>query len=195
MVVSDATPGATDHYTLTGIDPTESDPVVASGGTVLIDESRTLKARAWNGTMPESNVASAVYTLQVATPTFSPTPTTYPTPQTVSLRRRAPQRRSATRSTTRRRRRPPRPDKRDDPHRHSRSTGWQAGPRSSSVMPLSPREVEPRACTSASATRPRSPPSPASDVAGAAVSTFQNEGKDLLPSSLEIGGSLPTRTG
>ena len=68
------TPGATVHYTLTGTDPTESDPVVASGGTVLIDESRTLKARAWNGTMPASNVASAVYTLQVATPTFSPTP-------------------------------------------------------------------------------------------------------------------------
>jgi Chitobiase/beta-hexosaminidase C-terminal domain len=46
--------------------------------------------------MPASNVASAVYTLQVATPTFSPTPTTYPTPQTVSLSTTSP---AATRYT------------------------------------------------------------------------------------------------
>jgi alpha-tubulin suppressor-like RCC1 family protein len=85
VAVSEATPGATIHYTLTGADPTESDPVVASGGTVQIDQSYTLKARAWNGTMPASNIATAVYTLQVATPTFSPTPTTYTTPQTVTL--------------------------------------------------------------------------------------------------------------
>ena len=85
VTISEATPGATIHYTLNGVDPTESDPVVASGGTVLIDESRTLKARAWNGAMPVSNLASAVYTLQVASPTFSPTPTTYTTPRTVSL--------------------------------------------------------------------------------------------------------------
>src|SRR6185312_152687 len=66
VTVNEATPGATIHYTLDGNDPTESDPVVAGGGTIQIDQTRTLKARAWNGTMPVSNLTSAVYTLAVA---------------------------------------------------------------------------------------------------------------------------------
>jgi alpha-tubulin suppressor-like RCC1 family protein len=85
VVVAVATPSATIHYTLNGTDPTQSDPTVASGGTVLIDESRTLKARAFNGAMPASNITTAVYTLTVAVPSFSPTPTTYTTPRTVTL--------------------------------------------------------------------------------------------------------------
>ena len=78
VTVTEATPGAIIHYTLDGNDPTESDPVVSSGGTVLIDQTRTLKARAWNGTMPVSNQASAVYTLSVATPPSARAPR--PTP-------------------------------------------------------------------------------------------------------------------
>ena len=85
VTVTEATPGATIHYTLDGNDPTESDPTVASGGTVQIDQTRTLKARAWNGTMPVSNLASAVYTLTVATPLISPASSTYTTPQTITL--------------------------------------------------------------------------------------------------------------
>jgi alpha-tubulin suppressor-like RCC1 family protein len=85
VTVTVLTTGATIHYTVTGADPTESDPVIASGATVTIDQTRTLKARAWKTGFPTSNVASATYTLQVATPLFSPTPTTYTTPQNVSM--------------------------------------------------------------------------------------------------------------
>jgi len=85
VVVTCATPGATIHYTLDGAEPTESDPTVASGGTVVIDQSRTLKAHAWNGTAPASEIASAVYTLQVATVTFSPGSGTYTSAPTVTL--------------------------------------------------------------------------------------------------------------
>jgi hypothetical protein len=38
--------GAVIRYTTNGQDRTESDPVIASGGTVLVDRSLTLKARA-----------------------------------------------------------------------------------------------------------------------------------------------------
>jgi len=73
------------HYTLDGNDPTTNDPVVASGSTVTIDVSRTLKAKAWKTGFPTSNTATAVYTLQVVQPSTSPTPTTYAAPQTVTM--------------------------------------------------------------------------------------------------------------
>jgi len=61
VTVSCATPGATIHYTTNGIDPTESDPVVASGSTVLVDHRLTLKARAWKAGLDPSSVKSALY--------------------------------------------------------------------------------------------------------------------------------------
>ncbi len=85
VTVTCATPGATIHYTTNGADPTESDPVVASGGTVQITESTTLKARAWKTGMPPSNINTAVYTLKVPNPTVSPGSGTYFTPQTVTI--------------------------------------------------------------------------------------------------------------
>ncbi|HLG60162.1 MAG TPA: chitobiase/beta-hexosaminidase C-terminal domain-containing protein [Vicinamibacterales bacterium] len=85
VTVTALTSGSTIHYTLTGTDPTESDPTIASGGTVTIDETRTLKAKAWKTGQPESNVQSALYTLQVALPSFSPIASTYTTPQSVSI--------------------------------------------------------------------------------------------------------------
>jgi len=86
VTISSATAGATIHYTTNGAAPTESDPVIASGGTVLVDRSRTLKARAWSlGAIP-STVARATYTLKVATPTFSPAGGTYSTFQAVTVR-------------------------------------------------------------------------------------------------------------
>lgn len=47
VTVTCPTVGAVIRYTTNGKDPTESDPVIASGGTVLVDRNLTLKARAW----------------------------------------------------------------------------------------------------------------------------------------------------
>jgi alpha-tubulin suppressor-like RCC1 family protein len=85
VVVTCATPDAIIHYTLTGDTPTESDPVILSGASLLIDETRTLKARAWKTGMAVSTEVSATYTLAVATVGLSPTPTTYTSAQSVSL--------------------------------------------------------------------------------------------------------------
>ncbi len=85
VVLTAATPDAFIHYTLTGDVPAETDAYVMSGGTVPIDQPRTLKARAFKTGMPASSVATSVYTLAVASISFSPYPTTYTTSQIVSL--------------------------------------------------------------------------------------------------------------
>ncbi|MBM4103936.1 MAG: hypothetical protein FJ263_07780 [Planctomycetes bacterium] len=85
VVISCATPGATIHYTTNGLNPTESDPVIASGSSVLVNQSTTLKARAWKGSMTPSNVKSATYQLVVATPAFSVSGGTYNTEKYVTI--------------------------------------------------------------------------------------------------------------
>jgi len=85
VVVTCATTGATIHYTTNGVDPTEADPVVASGGSVLVDKSLTLKAKAWKTGLAPSNVAASAYTLKVLTPGFSPGGGTYPAAQNVTM--------------------------------------------------------------------------------------------------------------
>jgi hypothetical protein len=72
VVISCPTDGATIHYTINGNDPTESDPVIASGSSVLIDHALTLKAKAWKDGLDPSNIRSADYQLKVATPVFAP---------------------------------------------------------------------------------------------------------------------------
>ncbi len=57
VTINCATPGATIHYTTSGIDPTESDPVYAE--PVLLNASVTLKARAYKEGSPASAVKSA----------------------------------------------------------------------------------------------------------------------------------------
>lgn len=57
-----STPGAKIHYTLNGANPTASDPYVNTGGTVLIDRNRTLKAKALT-TTEGSSVTTATYSL------------------------------------------------------------------------------------------------------------------------------------
>lgn len=84
VAVTSATPGATVRYTLTGVDPAETDPVAPPGG-VLIDRGRTLKAKAWKTGRPPSDVAMGAYTLKPATVVLSPAGGAYSTPQTVSL--------------------------------------------------------------------------------------------------------------
>lgn len=83
VVIACATPGATIRYTTTGVDPTETDTVVASGGSVTVTESLTLKVKAWKSGMPASNVDGATYTLKVPTPSLSPGTGTYATPPSV----------------------------------------------------------------------------------------------------------------
>ncbi|MCX6376221.1 MAG: chitobiase/beta-hexosaminidase C-terminal domain-containing protein, partial [Armatimonadetes bacterium] len=61
VLITCPTEGAVIHYTTTGLDPTESDPVVS--GPVLVDRSLMLKARAYKDGMVASEVKSAEYFL------------------------------------------------------------------------------------------------------------------------------------
>ena len=47
IVVTVETPGATLHYTTNGMEPTESDPAVASGGTITVDRTLILWVKAF----------------------------------------------------------------------------------------------------------------------------------------------------
>ena len=85
VTIACATSGATIHYTTTGLEPTESDTVVASGSTVTIDQTATLKAKAWKSGWSPSASASATYTLKVAAVTFSPVGGVYSSAQGVML--------------------------------------------------------------------------------------------------------------
>ena len=90
VTVTTATPGATLYYTLDGTTPSTSSPTVASGGTVAVNQSQTLKAFATKAGSPSSDVATAAYVLKVYTPTPSPYPSTYTAAQSVSLSDSAP---------------------------------------------------------------------------------------------------------
>lgn len=57
------TPESVIHYTTNGSDPTENDPVIGSGGFVMVDHSLTLKARAFRSGFTTSAVKSATYTV------------------------------------------------------------------------------------------------------------------------------------
>ena len=62
------TPGSVIHFTTNGSDPTESDPIVAHGGTVAVNSSMTLKARAFRSGLIASEVRSATYTIAAPQP-------------------------------------------------------------------------------------------------------------------------------
>lgn len=83
--VSDVTNGAAIHYTTDGSDPTIVDSQVANNGTVLVDRTLTLKARAFKSGTPDSHVASATYDLVLPSPTHTPWGGTFTSPQTISL--------------------------------------------------------------------------------------------------------------
>src|SRR5204863_9565274 len=61
VTVTSETAGAVIHYRLDGIDPDETDPMVASGATVLVDQSLHLKARAFKTGAVTSPVSVADY--------------------------------------------------------------------------------------------------------------------------------------
>jgi alpha-tubulin suppressor-like RCC1 family protein len=85
VLVTNATTDASIYYTLTGDDPTEFDIPIASGMSVVVDRSATLKARAFKTGSPPSRVAAGTYALVVTTPTVTPSGGTFTTPQTVSM--------------------------------------------------------------------------------------------------------------
>jgi alpha-tubulin suppressor-like RCC1 family protein len=84
LLITSVTPDATVRYTLTGVDPTVSDATVPPGGVVL-DQSGTVKAKAWSPTLGESNVATGVYVLSAQPPTFSPAAAAYEIEQVVAI--------------------------------------------------------------------------------------------------------------
>ncbi len=53
--------GSTIHYTTSGSEPTEADPVIASGASLLVDVDATLKAKAWKTGVYPSSTATAWY--------------------------------------------------------------------------------------------------------------------------------------
>jgi alpha-tubulin suppressor-like RCC1 family protein len=61
VTVTTETSGATIHYTTNGNDPTESDPTVASGGTLIVETAKSLKVKAWKSGLPESGVGRGDY--------------------------------------------------------------------------------------------------------------------------------------
>ena len=89
VTLTSSTTGATIHYTTDGSEPVQGGPgtlSVANGGSVHVDRSLTLKARAYKSGWLASNVASQAYTLTLAAVTVSPAVnTTYYVPQTVTL--------------------------------------------------------------------------------------------------------------
>ncbi len=62
VVVTVADPAATVHYTTNGVDPTESDLVIGSGGSIPVERDTLLKARAWRAGLIPSGVTAATYT-------------------------------------------------------------------------------------------------------------------------------------
>jgi hypothetical protein len=82
-VTLSAAAGATIHYTTNGSTPTTSSPVYS--GPIAVTQTTTVRAIAAAGGMVDSDVASATYTLQAATPTFNPSGGSFLLPIQVSI--------------------------------------------------------------------------------------------------------------
>ena len=83
VTITDATPGASIFYTTDGSTPTLSSTQYT--GPVALSATTTVNAIATAANKSSSMIASATYTIQTATPTFSPAPGTYTAAQSVSI--------------------------------------------------------------------------------------------------------------
>jgi hypothetical protein len=83
VALSTVTSGATIRYTTDGSTPTAASPVYS--GPISVTQTTTIRAIAVATGMLDSTVATAVYTLKAATPTFSPPAGSYTLPQLVEL--------------------------------------------------------------------------------------------------------------
>ena len=86
VTIQCATIGATIRYTTDGSIPSSSSPVFS--GSVIVGSSATVRAKAFNNGMLDSDIANATYIINipiVATPTFSPAGGTYSSPQNVTI--------------------------------------------------------------------------------------------------------------
>lgn len=78
-------PNATIHYTTNGVDPTTSDPSIASGNALSITQSQTLKVSGWKTGHTTSVVVARAYELKAVTPTMTPGAGAYGSSQSVSI--------------------------------------------------------------------------------------------------------------
>ena len=83
VTITDATVGATIYYTTNGTAPTTNSPTYSA--PISVSATETLEALATYAGDANSTVASAVYTLQVATPALSPAAGSYSTDQSVTI--------------------------------------------------------------------------------------------------------------
>jgi len=81
--ISDTTPGATIYYTTNGTTPTASSTKYS--GTITVSQTGTIKAIGVETGYSNSVVASAAFTLTVATPTFSRSAGSYVGAQTTTI--------------------------------------------------------------------------------------------------------------
>jgi C1A family cysteine protease len=85
VTISCTVAGATFRYTTNGTEPTTNSPIVV-GGTVVVNKSMTLKAKAFKTGWLASPTQTAIYTItQVATPTFNPPAGTYTAAKSVKI--------------------------------------------------------------------------------------------------------------
>ena len=66
VAIATSTPWATITYTTDGAEPTPSDPTLAPGETVRVDQDATLRARAWKAGATPSDISSATYGIATA---------------------------------------------------------------------------------------------------------------------------------
>lgn len=85
VTVTCATPSVTIHYTTNGTIPTTSDPIVASGSSVLVDRNMDLMVKAWKSGWVESDPMDSWYQFLTPAVTFSVPGGAYPAPQTVVM--------------------------------------------------------------------------------------------------------------
>ena len=83
VALSCATLGATIRYTINGTEPTSISTLYTT--PISVNETTTVKAKAFKSGLMDSDTAPFTYIIQVATPTASPLPGTYSAPQNVAL--------------------------------------------------------------------------------------------------------------